>query len=48
MTASLSHASILQVIDHDVEGGIPWIAYEFLEGMSLRQRLGWAGPGRTT
>src|SRR5687768_11939565 len=36
MTAGLQHPSIVKVIDHDVEDGVAWIAYELLEGASLR------------
>jgi serine/threonine protein kinase len=39
MTARLAHPSIVVVLDHDVEDGVPWIAYELLEGESLRARL---------
>ncbi|MBI4862780.1 MAG: serine/threonine protein kinase [Candidatus Riflebacteria bacterium] len=39
VTASLNHPGIVVVIDHDVEEGVPWIAYEYLPGGSLRRRL---------
>jgi tetratricopeptide (TPR) repeat protein len=39
LTASLSHRSIVQVIDHGVDADIPWIAYELVRGQSLRERL---------
>ncbi|MBI4860648.1 MAG: serine/threonine protein kinase, partial [Candidatus Riflebacteria bacterium] len=42
-TASLSHPHIVTLIDHDVEDGVPWIAYEYLPGRQLRQALG-SGP----
>jgi tRNA A-37 threonylcarbamoyl transferase component Bud32 len=35
VTAGLSHPSIVTLIDHDVEDGVPWIAYEFLPGRNL-------------
>lgn len=35
VTASLSHPAIVSVIDCDVEGGVPWIAYEFLPGRGM-------------
>lgn len=38
-TAALAHAGIVQVIDHGVDRGVPWIAYEYLDGESLRARL---------
>jgi predicted Ser/Thr protein kinase len=38
-TAALAHAGIVQVIDHGVDRGVPWIAYEYIEGESLRARL---------
>ena len=34
-TASLSHPHIVRVLDFDVEGGVPWIAYELLPGGTL-------------
>src|SRR5262249_44054219 len=39
ITASFHHRHIVTVIDHDVEAGIPWIAYEYLPGLSLRDIL---------
>lgn len=39
VTALLSHPHIVRVIDHGVDGGIAWIAYEHVEGPSLRERL---------
>jgi hypothetical protein len=35
----LRHPSIVSVLDHDVEDGIPWIAFEYVPGKSLRTRL---------
>ena len=35
ITASLDHEAIVKVIDHDVEDGVPWIAYEYLAGRTL-------------
>ncbi|MBI4862648.1 MAG: serine/threonine protein kinase [Candidatus Riflebacteria bacterium] len=39
ITTRLSHPNIVVVIDHDVEDGIPWIAYEYLPGRNLRDAL---------
>ena len=39
VTASLSHPGIVRLIDHDVEDGTPWIAYEYLPGRSLDKVL---------
>jgi hypothetical protein len=39
LTASFSHPHIVEVVDHDVEDGVPWIAYELLGGPSLRAHL---------
>jgi hypothetical protein len=39
VTALLRHPNIVLVIDHGAEEGLPWIAYEFIEGHSLRARL---------
>lgn len=36
VTASLADPHIVVVIDHDVSGGIPWIAYEELPGPDVR------------
>src|SRR5262249_48877475 len=30
VTAALQHPNIVTVIDHGVEGDVPWIAYEYL------------------
>ena len=43
ITARLSHPHIVVVIDHDVENGVPWIAYEYVEGQDLRALLD-SGP----
>ncbi|MBI4864121.1 MAG: serine/threonine protein kinase [Candidatus Riflebacteria bacterium] len=37
ITASLSHPHVVIVLDHDVEGSVPWIALEYLPGRTLRQ-----------
>lgn len=42
-TAALRHPHIVQVIDADVEDGVPWIAYEHLDGPSLAERIA-GGP----
>lgn len=36
VTAALSHPYIVRVIDHGAEEGVPWIAYEYLPGRTLR------------
>jgi serine/threonine-protein kinase len=43
ITAALSHPHIVVILDHGAGDGAPWIAYEFLEGGSLRDRLGRGG-----
>ncbi len=40
ITAALSHPHIVVILDHGAGEGAPWIAYEYLEGGSLRDRLG--------
>ena len=44
VTAALSHPSIVVILDHGVDSGVPWIAYEFLPGRSLEQLLEAEGP----
>ncbi|MBI4859517.1 MAG: SUMF1/EgtB/PvdO family nonheme iron enzyme [Candidatus Riflebacteria bacterium] len=39
IAARLRHPNVVLLIDHGVDEGIPWIAYELVEGMSLRERL---------
>ena len=39
LTAALEHPAIVKLYDHGVENGIPWIAYEFIGGGSLRDLL---------
>ena len=39
ITASLKHPHVVTVIDHGAEYRVPWIAYEYLPGPSLRARL---------
>jgi tetratricopeptide (TPR) repeat protein len=39
VTAQLRHPAVVAVVDHDVEDGVPWIAYELLEGRDLRAAL---------
>ena len=36
IAASLSHPNIVIVLDHGVDDGVPWIAYEYVKGRSLR------------
>jgi hypothetical protein len=43
VTATLNHPGIVVLIDHDVEDGQPWIAYEYVPGRTLRAILD-AGP----
>jgi hypothetical protein len=35
LTAGLAHPHIVRILDHDVTGGVPWIAYELLTGGTL-------------
>jgi len=37
--ASLRSTHVVQILDHGVDGGVPYIAMELLEGESLAQRL---------
>lgn len=39
VTALLRHPHVVGVIDHGVDDGQPWIAYEYLEGPTLREQL---------
>ena len=39
VTASLAHPNVVRVLDFDVEAGVPWIAYEYLDGETLHARL---------
>src|SRR5271170_5417689 len=39
LTASLSHANIVTVIDYGESAGVPWIAYEYLPGKSVAHLL---------
>ncbi|MBI4863623.1 MAG: serine/threonine protein kinase, partial [Candidatus Riflebacteria bacterium] len=39
LTAMLTHPHIVVVLDHGVEDGIPWIAYEYVPGRALREVL---------
>ena len=36
VTAQLRHPHIVVCLDHGMENGVPWIAYEYLEGQDLR------------
>jgi serine/threonine protein kinase len=38
-TAALSHPNIVVVLDHGIDEGVPWIAYEFLPGRSLKDLI---------
>ncbi|MBI4864337.1 MAG: serine/threonine protein kinase, partial [Candidatus Riflebacteria bacterium] len=44
LTAALSHPGIVKVLDFGVETGIPWIAYEYVDGTSLREHVNEAPP----
>ena len=35
ITAALAHPAVVRVLDHDVEAGVPWIAFEYVEGRNL-------------
>jgi len=39
VTASLSHPNVVVLIDQGAESGLPWIAYEYLAGRTLRHIL---------
>ncbi|MBI4863079.1 MAG: protein kinase [Candidatus Riflebacteria bacterium] len=39
ITASLAHPNIVVILEFGVDQGIPWIAYEFLPGRSMRALL---------
>ena len=39
ITASLSHPNIVVIYDHGVEEDVPWIAYEYIPGLSLMARI---------
>ena len=38
-TAALEHPHVVRIIDHGVDDGVPWIAYEFLGGGTLTAQL---------
>lgn len=44
VTAQLRHPHVVQVFDHGVHEGRAWIAYEFLEGVTLQPRHPGATP----
>src|SRR5438045_840655 len=39
ITSALTHPNIVVLIDHGLDDGVPWIAYEYIPGESLRRRL---------
>jgi hypothetical protein len=39
VTAALDHPRIVRVFDHGVEDGVPWIAYEYVPGPTVRARM---------
>src|SRR5579862_6844664 len=39
ITASLSHPNIIQIFDFGASTGTPWIAYEYVDGKSVREIL---------
>jgi serine/threonine-protein kinase len=43
ITAMIEDPHVVRLIDHGVDDGVPWIAYEYLEGRALAERLR-AGP----
>jgi len=43
VVATLKHPQIVDIVDHEVDAAHTWIAYEFVEGSSLSDRLG-RGP----
>lgn len=43
ISAALTHPNIVRVLDHGAGDGRPWIAYELVDGASLRERI-FAGP----
>jgi hypothetical protein len=43
VTAAVPHPNVVRVVDHDVDEGVPWIAYELVTGGSLKDALA-AGP----
>lgn len=38
-TAALSHPNIVRIYDHGAEGGLPWIAYEYVGGGTLTAQV---------
>ena len=40
LAASLRHPNIVQLLDFDVENGIPYMVMEFIPGPNLKERLG--------
>jgi serine/threonine protein kinase len=39
ISANLNHPHIVRVLDHEVESGIPWIAFEYISGPSVQALL---------
>ena len=39
ITAALQHPNIVKIIDHGADAGVPWIAYEYVAGRSLREAV---------
>lgn len=44
LTASIRHPGVVTLLDHGVDAGVPWMAFEYVEGTSLRS---WVEKGRT-
>jgi serine/threonine-protein kinase len=42
--AKLSHPNVVSVIDAGEDGGYPYIVFEYVEGETLKQRIGREGP----
>jgi hypothetical protein len=39
VTAKIAHPNVVVLIDHGIDDDVPWIAYEYVAGDSLRKRL---------
>ena len=44
VAAAISHPGLVKLIDHGVEDGVPWIAYEYVPGRTLADLLRSQGP----
>jgi hypothetical protein len=43
LTARVQHPHVVKILDHGIDGGVPWIAFEYVAGPTLRARVA-AGP----